>query len=509
MRQTTLLLSGIFLSILLLPAVSKGQNGFISVGSTTIQGKALVSYSLGQLYVGSQDYATGKVAEGVQRAIAKVSVDIDSTACSSDSLPLFVNAATGGELLIQSKIGTTVDTMGNLLVGTNLGNSPVTDTISFTFNGYTNVITLGVKKGISLKCQDASLYVDDLGQVYLDSQQVSTLTNGMLTGEMPYTITDTILTCMDGLNQSVLLTSQFPTICDNPCEVEVSLIDTVQPMTGCLATKELVLLWSGATLTPASLQGNTTDNCSNANLDFSFSSDFSKPSLELTCRDKIEGMDSVTVYVRDESNNITSCVISLDYNEAKGVDCNCDFLSFNLKGLIVPNDYKAKETLTAEGSIKLKDTVFMTAGEKISFLPGFSVSKGSTLLAKIDVCGYGLPQTLNSDLIEGNEMYNKVNTLRVAEDKGELELGVEQFRAYPNPFQAWFRVSFAIEQAGAVSLKLYNMQGGQIYSLLSDAIFASGKHELRIDGSRINPGMYALRLEIDGKIYSLPLIKMN
>ena len=73
---------------------------------------------------------------------------------------------------------------------------------------------------------------------------------------------------------------------------------------------------------------------------------------------------------------------------------------------------------------------------------------------------------------------------------------------YPNPFNPSTTVSFALPQAGDVSLKIYNVRG-QLVATLHDGAMAAGRHQMVWDGkdargANVASGIYVYRLEADG-----------
>lgn len=65
---------------------------------------------------------------------------------------------------------------------------------------------------------------------------------------------------------------------------------------------------------------------------------------------------------------------------------------------------------------------------------------------------------------------------------------------YPNPFNPSTRIEFDIPKSGTVSLKIYNMLGQEVASLLS-GYHNAGHYIMQFDASRLSTGMYIYRLE--------------
>ncbi len=83
----------------------------------------------------------------------------------------------------------------------------------------------------------------------------------------------------------------------------------------------------------------------------------------------------------------------------------------------------------------------------------------------------------------------------------EMDNGIPKMYAlgqnYPNPFNPFTSISFALPKAGNVSLKIYNLLGQNVATLL-DMYKPAGYHKVIFDGSRLSSGVYYYRLQADG-----------
>ncbi len=68
---------------------------------------------------------------------------------------------------------------------------------------------------------------------------------------------------------------------------------------------------------------------------------------------------------------------------------------------------------------------------------------------------------------------------------------------YPNPFNAQTSITFDLVQSGAVTLKIYDMVGRSIVTLLNGSLDA-GRHIVSFDANKLPSGMYLYRLEANG-----------
>ena len=65
----------------------------------------------------------------------------------------------------------------------------------------------------------------------------------------------------------------------------------------------------------------------------------------------------------------------------------------------------------------------------------------------------------------------------------------------PNPLNPDAILTFAIERAGPVRVRLFDLNGRLVRTLLDDPAAAAGYHDLRIDGSPLASGLYFYRID--------------
>ncbi len=84
------------------------------------------------------------------------------------------------------------------------------------------------------------------------------------------------------------------------------------------------------------------------------------------------------------------------------------------------------------------------------------------------------------------------------------DTGIEQFvlaQNYPNPFNPSTNISFNIKEAGFVTLKVYNLLGQEVATLLEGSV-SSGYHSLVFDASLLSSGMYLYQIQFGDNIQS-------
>ncbi len=106
--------------------------------------------------------------------------------------------------------------------------------------------------------------------------------------------------------------------------------------------------------------------------------------------------------------------------------------------------------------------------------------------------------SLPSGLIYVDHLYLANRTSTSVASGGELprEFALEQ--NYPNPFNPSTRIGFSVQVSGFTSLKVYNVLGQEVRTLVRDRLDA-GRHQVHFDGSTLPSGVYFYRLESGGQ----------
>jgi hypothetical protein len=65
---------------------------------------------------------------------------------------------------------------------------------------------------------------------------------------------------------------------------------------------------------------------------------------------------------------------------------------------------------------------------------------------------------------------------------------------YPNPFNPRTTIPFSLPEASTVTLKVYNILGAEVATVLTNADFEAGYFESPFDASQLASGVYMYRL---------------
>ena len=83
------------------------------------------------------------------------------------------------------------------------------------------------------------------------------------------------------------------------------------------------------------------------------------------------------------------------------------------------------------------------------------------------------------------------------DDNAPFDFSLKQ--NYPNPFNPQTAIGFSLLAVGNVTLKVYDILGQEVATLLNNEAMQVGRHEIQFDGSTLTSGVYFYRLNVDGK----------
>jgi len=80
----------------------------------------------------------------------------------------------------------------------------------------------------------------------------------------------------------------------------------------------------------------------------------------------------------------------------------------------------------------------------------------------------------------------------------EIPDAFELFQNYPNPFNPSTMIQFALPEPSIVTLKVYNVIGQEIKTLINNEFHNAGNHQVNFDASQLANGIYLYRIETAG-----------
>jgi hypothetical protein len=120
----------------------------------------------------------------------------------------------------------------------------------------------------------------------------------------------------------------------------------------------------------------------------------------------------------------------------------------------------------------------------------FNLPEGSNLIWRVRAengSGYSPWSTASPYVTSG------IGTATPIETGDELPMTAELFQNYPNPFNPVTTISFDIPNTSDVSVKIYDLMGREVSTLVSRTLSA-GHHEVRWDARENASGLYLYRL---------------
>jgi len=174
-------------------------------------------------------------------------------------------------------------------------------------------------------------------------------------------------------------------------------------------------------------------------------------------------------------NNVTVSTLSPTYSDSSEYAVN------DGSGEMIVRSYESKAKYAPAPRMidtLLGKSVFFKQGDKFSFIQGvlyFSFNQ------------YKLVPRTNSDF----GIYTPVMGVLPANNV-PIKFGLSQ--NYPNPFNPSTKIEFDLPSSGSVTLKVYNILGQEVASLIN-GYRSAGHYSVQFDASRLSTGVYIYRLQ--------------
>ena len=100
--------------------------------------------------------------------------------------------------------------------------------------------------------------------------------------------------------------------------------------------------------------------------------------------------------------------------------------------------------------------------------------------------------------------------LKTSLGQGNNELPLEYFLSqnFPNPFNPSTKIKFVIPKSSFVNLKVYDVHGNKIATLISEQKTA-GEYEIEFDGSELTSGVYFYQLKTGSYIETKKMVLLR
>lgn len=144
-------------------------------------------------------------------------------------------------------------------------------------------------------------------------------------------------------------------------------------------------------------------------------------------------------------------------------------------------------------------TVFRSTDNGVSWQEFDSGITGTPRGALISMTGYGYAAS-SSGFFRTTSLLTALEPL-----PGNLPAGFELAQNYPNPFNPATNIGFRIAKAGFVSLKVYDVAGREVATLVAENL-AAGSYQYTWDGSGFASGVYYYRLSVGAEVQTRKML---
>ncbi|KAA3658477.1 MAG: T9SS C-terminal target domain-containing protein, partial [Calditrichaeota bacterium] len=107
--------------------------------------------------------------------------------------------------------------------------------------------------------------------------------------------------------------------------------------------------------------------------------------------------------------------------------------------------------------------------------------------------------TWHSPITAPDSFYTWHNATTNASEEKNITSRFELFQNYPNPFNPSTYISYAIPKSGLVQLKVFDINGKEIQTLVNESQNA-GSHQVTFNGSPFSSGVYFYQLQFGKEV---------
>ena len=197
------------------------------------------------------------------------------------------------------------------------------------------------------------------------------------------------------------------------------------------------------------------------------------------------------------SNGATEAIIEIasDQLSVRGVDGTVDGVQLTLShgsdfSIELVDVDQANAEIAAKRSIDNNTTIVIVAQKDLSFI--------GTTTGEYDIISYVVAATDDNGLT-GRELSTSSTSIS---DVVDFKLAA----AYPNPFNPTTTLELAIPEAGYVSVKVYNLVGQEVATLVDGVMDATPSYTFQWNAGSLSSGVYLVRAEGAGQVTTQKLM---
>jgi len=143
--------------------------------------------------------------------------------------------------------------------------------------------------------------------------------------------------------------------------------------------------------------------------------------------------------------------------------------------------------------------------DEIGFVPGYGTTTEKQVYSFIDESAPSGKYQFRLKQIDYDGTFEYSNIVEVVVGIPS-EFSVEQ--NYPNPFNPTTKINFVIPKSSFVNLKVYDVHGNKIATLISEQKTA-GEYEIEFDGSELTSGVYFYQLKTGSYIETKKMVLLR
>jgi hypothetical protein len=180
--------------------------------------------------------------------------------------------------------------------------------------------------------------------------------------------------------------------------------------------------------------------------------------------------------------------------------------------LLVEEDFAPGEIITKQASVSITSTstvnpgatVTFIARDEISLMPGFKASFGSEFSAFLTDCINDFNSNNQASLTRPwpDQVIRNDTTFQSPASR----ITQSRLRAAPNPFSTNTNISFQLEEASQVVVRISNLNGAIIETLIDGMRYEVGDHQINFESSDLPNGIYLVQLITENDLSLIQLV---
>ncbi len=155
--------------------------------------------------------------------------------------------------------------------------------------------------------------------------------------------------------------------------------------------------------------------------------------------------------------------------------------------------------------LSIRDTVINNFQTTIREVVGLPSNSKLYFARNIGMLGSGKNYWVDTAIVNGNVFSNITD---VKENYKHIINEFVLYQNYPNPFNPTTTINYALLKPGFVAIKLYDVMGREIKTLLSEEK-SRGSYSLQFDASNLSSGIYFYKMIANGFIQTKKMILLK